>query len=118
MLLTYALTEPHQVIQVSDIINESVGDIQAGFTSKQLADAKSQVVFDYLATQANMASQMAYYIQSVQQFNAIPTMEDVTRLVDNIQMTDIQRFIKEQFQLPHEFRFNTTPLDDRTRIVR
>jgi len=118
MLLTYALTEPHQVIQVSDIINESVGDIQAGFTSKQLADAKSQVVFDYLSTQADMASQMAYYIQSVHQLNAIPTLEEVTRLVDNIQMADIQRFIKEQFQLPHEFTFNATPLDDRTRIVR
>ena len=118
MLLTYALTEPHQVNRVADIIRGSVDDIKHGFTDMQLADAKSQVMFDYASLHADMGTQMGTLIQSLKQFNNLPTIEEFKGELDAITKDELQLFMKRQWHLFYEFQFNPSASDDRTIGVR
>ena len=47
MLFTYALTEPHQVTPVWQIVDQSFKEIRTQITPTQLALAKAQVMFDF-----------------------------------------------------------------------
>ncbi|MGC6367362.1 MAG: M16 family metallopeptidase [Candidatus Marinamargulisbacteria bacterium] len=120
MLFTYALTEPHQVQSVWQIIDQSFKEIRTQITEDQLSLAKAQVLFDLQMSLQDPSSKSRLLVELRDRFNRFPTEAEITNEINGISIQDIKEVVNESFNKPYIALFNKdkTKTDDNISHVR
>ena len=106
MLFTYALTEPHQVTTVWQIIDQSFKEIRTQITPNQLALAKAQVMFDFQSSYQDPIQKRRLLLEFLDRFNSFPIEEELQNEIDKITIQDIKETVNESFEKPYVALFN------------
>ena len=120
MLFTYALTEPHQVQSVWQIIDQSFKEIRTQISPEQLELAKSQVLFDLQTSFQDPSSKNRLLIELRDRFGRFPSDTELTNEISKISVQDIKEVVNESFKKPVIALFNKDKLktDDNISHVR
>ena len=120
MLFTYALTEPHQVQSVWQIIDQSFKEIRTQISPEQLELAKSQVLFDLQTSFQDPSSKNRLLIELRDRFGRFPSDTELTNEISKISVQDIKEVVNESFKKPVIALFNkdTLKTDDNISHVR
>ena len=106
-LFTYALTEPHQVEIVNKIMSQTFKEIRTEISEKQLALAKSQVLFNRLSNRQSMQSRPGEFSQYWERFNYFPTVQELEDELNKITVNEIKDEINESFLKSRIVIFNS-----------
>ena len=106
MLFTYALTEPHQVTPVWQIVDQSFKEIRTQITPTQLALAKAQVMFDFQSSYQDPIQQRRLFVEFLDRFNAFPVESELQKEIDQITIQDVKETVNEAFEKPYIALFN------------
>ncbi|MGA0241531.1 MAG: M16 family metallopeptidase [Candidatus Marinamargulisbacteria bacterium] len=120
MLFTYALTSPHQVESVHRIMADSFKEIRTNISLDQLTLAKAQVLFDIQSSYQNSSDKARLFREYWQRFHRMPSMDEMTMVLDTISVADIKFLVNHAFLKPHTILFNAdlSNGDDKTSSLR